>query len=93
MLARRKSHHTALVDAAAPISECQASVVRNSESPNEPRCTTSPMSPLARQEMRSSPALQQQPLAASAYHSYTSRVGLRSTKCVFCPWCDCDLEL
>jgi len=66
--ARRKSHHTALVDAAAPSSECPPSVARNCESCNEPR-------KCARQ-----PAPQQQPLAAS---NYASRVGLRSAKRVF----------
>jgi len=54
-LARCKSNHTALVVAATPSSECPATVVRNSESANEPRCTPPPMSPLAHQEMLLSP--------------------------------------
>jgi len=45
-LARCKSHHTALVDTAAPSSE--------------PRCTTTPMSPLDNQQMCSSAGTQQQ---------------------------------
>jgi len=72
-LARRKSYHTSLSNAAAPSSECPASVVRNSESPNEPRCTPPPMSPLVRQEMGSSAGAAgccYLTLAASAYHSH-----------------------
>jgi len=62
-LARRKSHRTALVDAATP-----------SFSLRHRRCHPSPATKHARP-----PALQQHRLAARSYHSYGSRVGLRST--------------
>jgi len=73
-LARRKSYHTALIDDAAPSSECPASVVHNSEPPNNPHRTPLLMSPLTHQKMRSSASAARfccMALAASAYHSHT----------------------
>jgi len=43
--ARRKSHHTAFINAAAPSFECPPSLVPNSESPDEPQCTRPPLIP------------------------------------------------
>jgi len=85
-LARRKSHHTALVDAAAPNSECPASVVHNSESPTSITARRHRRHPSPASKCARPPASQQQPLAARAYHSYASRVGLCSAKHVICPW-------
>ena len=77
-----------LVDAAGPSSECPASVVRNSESPNEPRCTPPPMSPLAHQEMRSS-AGAAAATACSEGITFVRKPGgasQREAKRLVCPW-------
>jgi len=44
-LARRIPHHTALSNAAVPSSKCPSSLVPNSESPDEPHGTPSPLIP------------------------------------------------
>jgi len=71
--------------AAAPSSECPANVMRNCESPNDPRCTPPPMSPLAREEMRSSAVAAAATACSKRIPFIRSQVGLHSAKHVFVP--------
>jgi len=82
-LARCKSHHTALVDAAAPNSDCLPSLVPNSESPpsldaRRRRSHPSAASKCARPLLLHAGCIERMPFVCT-------RVGVGSAKRIFCP--------